>query len=95
MVGAEDEPKIPETSTGLGGQTKKKTITFKVPHISLKKNTPIDEKTDQPRKNNAADNPVTSISPGINPIQKPKPDTKVAGKINRIKINPVIQKTTE
>ncbi|WP_319580379.1 type II/IV secretion system ATPase subunit [uncultured Methanospirillum sp.] len=94
MVGAGKEQDNGGVSKNPGGQKKRKTITIKVPHISLGRK-PAEKPTEPKQKKGEEIAKVASIPLKLKPLKSPVTESPQSGKVTRIKIGPLLQKPEE
>lgn len=93
MVGAGGEQDNNRENGSTGEQKKRKTITIKVPHISLGRKT--QDKTESTLKIGPATSKGSFTTPIIKSLKSSDNQKQQYGKINRIKINPLHHKPEE
>ncbi|PWR73262.1 secretion system protein E [Methanospirillum lacunae] len=92
MAGAGKEQGTDRIDKTIGGPKKRKTITIKVPRISLSRKTQ-ENKTESNLKNGPATSKISSTTPKIKSLKSLDNQEPHSGKINRIKINPLHHKS--
>ncbi len=94
MVGSGEGQDKKGMAKSPGGHIKKRTITIKIPQISFGKKS-TDNTSEQKQKKKLTPTKVSSIQLKLKPIKTPQEVPIQSGKIKRIKIGPLLQKTEE
>lgn len=94
MVGSGEGQDKKGMAKSPGGHIKKRTITIKIPQISFGKKS-TDNTSEQKQKKKLTPTKVSSIPLKLKPIKTPQEVPIQSGKIKRIKIGPLLQKTEE